>query len=294
MMTQLSNTWANGLASAKRINEVLDAVPEVARGAPTRCPCRGQRGERGRASARVDFHYNGERGPRRAGGHLPRGRGGPDHRHPGRDGLGQDEPRQPDPALLRRHRGARCGSTASTCDGSQRGLPPRARRHRPAGDHPLLGHGARQHPLRPPRGERGGGGRRGQGGRRPTTSSCACPRATTPASRSGASTSREGRSSASRSPAPSSRGRDPHPGRQHQRRGRRDRDEDPGRPRPAPGRLHLLRRGAAHQHRAQRGQDRRARRGRVVAEGRHAELLQTSPIYREIYDSQLGGGIHES
>ncbi|HET6485207.1 MAG TPA: ABC transporter ATP-binding protein [Spirochaetia bacterium] len=33
-------------------------------------------------------------------------------------------------------------------------------------------------------------------------------------------------------------------------------------------------------------------RGRVVAQGRHAELLQTSPIYREIYDSQLGGGIH--
>lgn len=29
MMTQLSNNWANGLASAKRINEVLDAVPEI-------------------------------------------------------------------------------------------------------------------------------------------------------------------------------------------------------------------------------------------------------------------------
>jgi len=28
-MTQLSNNWANGVASAKRINEVLDAVPEV-------------------------------------------------------------------------------------------------------------------------------------------------------------------------------------------------------------------------------------------------------------------------
>ena len=31
-------------------------------------------------------------------------------------------------------------------------------------------------------------------------------------------------------------------------------------------------------------------RGRVVAEGKHADLLRTSPIYREIYDSQLGGG----
>lgn len=33
--------------------------------------------------------------------------------------------------------------------------------------------------------------------------------------------------------------------------------------------------------------------GRIVAEGRHSELLRTSAVYREIYDSQLGGGIHE-
>ncbi|MFP4346438.1 MAG: ABC transporter ATP-binding protein [Anaerolineales bacterium] len=32
-------------------------------------------------------------------------------------------------------------------------------------------------------------------------------------------------------------------------------------------------------------------RGRVVAEGTHTELLAGSPIYREIYDSQLGGGV---
>lgn len=31
-------------------------------------------------------------------------------------------------------------------------------------------------------------------------------------------------------------------------------------------------------------------RGRIVAEGSHRELLVASPIYREIYDSQLGGG----
>ncbi len=29
MMTMLSNTWASGMASAKRINEVLDTVPEI-------------------------------------------------------------------------------------------------------------------------------------------------------------------------------------------------------------------------------------------------------------------------
>ena len=32
-------------------------------------------------------------------------------------------------------------------------------------------------------------------------------------------------------------------------------------------------------------------RGRIVAEGTHRELLRSSPIYREIYDSQLGGGL---
>ena len=32
-------------------------------------------------------------------------------------------------------------------------------------------------------------------------------------------------------------------------------------------------------------------KGRVAAEGTHDELMKTSPIYREIYDSQLGGGI---
>ena len=31
-------------------------------------------------------------------------------------------------------------------------------------------------------------------------------------------------------------------------------------------------------------------RGRLVAEGSHSELMATSPIYREIYDSQLGSG----
>ena len=31
-------------------------------------------------------------------------------------------------------------------------------------------------------------------------------------------------------------------------------------------------------------------RGRIAAQGTHRELLATSPIYQEIYDSQLGGG----
>jgi ATP-binding cassette subfamily B protein len=57
MMVQLSNTWANGLASARRINEVLDAEPEVKEdpqavplpaGAQPRVVLQG-----------VEFHYNG-------------------------------------------------------------------------------------------------------------------------------------------------------------------------------------------------------------------------------------------
>jgi ATP-binding cassette subfamily B protein len=31
-------------------------------------------------------------------------------------------------------------------------------------------------------------------------------------------------------------------------------------------------------------------KGRIVAEGTHRELLQSSPIYQEIYASQLGNG----
>jgi len=31
--------------------------------------------------------------------------------------------------------------------------------------------------------------------------------------------------------------------------------------------------------------------GRIVAEGNHSQLMETSAIYREIYDSQLGGGV---
>ena len=32
--------------------------------------------------------------------------------------------------------------------------------------------------------------------------------------------------------------------------------------------------------------------GRIVAQGTHQELMQTSPIYQEIYESQLGNGLH--
>ena len=58
MMTQLSNTWANGLASAKRINEILDAKPEVPE---AKDPLALPEHTPGEVSFdAVDFHYNGD------------------------------------------------------------------------------------------------------------------------------------------------------------------------------------------------------------------------------------------
>ncbi len=59
MMTMLSNVWANGIASAKRVNEVLDTIPEVqdlpdARSLPA--PTQGKV-----VFENVAFHYNGNR-----------------------------------------------------------------------------------------------------------------------------------------------------------------------------------------------------------------------------------------
>jgi ATP-binding cassette subfamily B protein len=31
--------------------------------------------------------------------------------------------------------------------------------------------------------------------------------------------------------------------------------------------------------------------GKIVAQGTHSELMQTSTVYQEIYDSQLGDGV---
>ena len=57
MMTMLSNVWAQGIASAKRVNEVLDAVPEV-QDAPDAQPVpAAYPGEV--VFQNVSFHYNG-------------------------------------------------------------------------------------------------------------------------------------------------------------------------------------------------------------------------------------------
>ena len=60
MMTMLSNNWANGIASAQRINEVMDTIPEVQERPNARSLS-------DQAQARVtfknvSFHYNGRHG----------------------------------------------------------------------------------------------------------------------------------------------------------------------------------------------------------------------------------------
>jgi ATP-binding cassette subfamily B protein len=60
MMAMLSNTWANGMASAHRINEVLDAAPEVVQdlqATPLAEPASGRI-----VFDDVNFHYNGDSG----------------------------------------------------------------------------------------------------------------------------------------------------------------------------------------------------------------------------------------
>ena len=57
MMTMLANTWASGLASAKRVNEVLDTIPEV-QDAPDAISL--PENTQGRlVFENVSFHYNG-------------------------------------------------------------------------------------------------------------------------------------------------------------------------------------------------------------------------------------------
>ena len=60
MMTMLSNTWASGMASARRVNEVLDTVPEV-RDTPDSISISDT--TQGRlVFENVSFHYNGNGG----------------------------------------------------------------------------------------------------------------------------------------------------------------------------------------------------------------------------------------
>jgi ATP-binding cassette subfamily B multidrug efflux pump len=60
MMTMLSNVWANGIASAQRINEVLDTVPEIQDSPEAQLLPASVSGRV--TFENVSFHYNGDGG----------------------------------------------------------------------------------------------------------------------------------------------------------------------------------------------------------------------------------------
>jgi len=57
MMANLSNNWANGLASAKRVNEIFNTVPEVQDGPDVSALPVNAAGRV--VFENVNFHYNG-------------------------------------------------------------------------------------------------------------------------------------------------------------------------------------------------------------------------------------------
>ena len=81
---------------------------------------------------------------------------------------------------------------------------------------------------------------------------------------------------------------DPDPGRLDQQRGRDHRGADPARAGPADGRAHQLRHRPAHQHRASMPTRFSCwTRAWSSPRGKHADLMETSAIYADIYRSQL-------
>ena len=163
MVTAVFVMLPRAAASAERINEVLDVVPDV--NDPPQPE--GRRHDPG--PRRVPGRDVPVSGRRRTGAdgrvvHGAAGRGDRGHR---RHRLGQVHARRPDPALLRRRRrpGAR-GRRGR--QGHAAGRSARRHRLRAAEGRAVLGHDRQQHPLRPRRGHRrghapcrdGGAGRR--------------------------------------------------------------------------------------------------------------------------------------
>ena len=196
------------------------------------------------------------------------------------------------PALLRCHGRARAASTASTSAALQQDSLLAQIGRRAPGDGAVLRHGARQHPLRPPR--RQPRKKWSPRPRRPGARLHHGPaaRATTPTSKQrgvNLSGGQKQRIAIARALliAPA----DPDPRRQHQLGRRRDRDADPGCAwrRTIPTRTSFV---VAQRISTVLNADKISSSTRAASwpQGTHRELMQSSPIYQEIYDSQLGDG----
>ena len=165
MMTMLANTWANGIASARRVNEVLDTPAEV-----QDLPGAVRLPEAIQGSVRfkhVSFHYNGSSQNTVLENINLTAEPGQTVAILGATGSGKSSlihliPRFYDPT--RGQRGDRRGGHPHGGAGFAAG----AGGHRAAGDGAVLRQRARQHPLRQAGGERrrgGGGGQSGPGAR---------------------------------------------------------------------------------------------------------------------------------
>ena len=140
MMTMLANTWANGIASARRVNEVLDTQAEV-----QDIPGAILLPEAAKASVEfknVSFHYNGSSDCTVLDQINLAAEPGKTIAILGATGAGKSSlinliPRFYDPSV--RGRGNRRGGHPHR----QTGFAAGARRHRAARDHPVLRHGAR-------------------------------------------------------------------------------------------------------------------------------------------------------
>ena len=145
MMTMLANTWANGIASARRVNEVLDTSPEVQDVPRRRRSARDSPGPRG--ISRMSAFTTTAAPIHRAGSDQPDGRAGQTVAILGATGAGKSSlinliPRFYDPSQ------GRILIDGVDIRDSPAGLAAGPGRDRAAGDDPVLRHRARQYPLR--------------------------------------------------------------------------------------------------------------------------------------------------
>ena len=285
MVTAMFVMLPRASASAARISEVLDLEPEIAEPSAGTAAAGRRRGRPRRIPER-HFPVSRRRGTG-AHGRVVHGASRRGHGDRRRHRLGKIDTRRAHPALLRRHRRAGYCSTASTCATWPRPICARAsgscRRppcSSPGPSPPTSATAARTRPT-----TRCAMPRRW---RRPSTSSRRCRSSSRHRSRRAASTCRAGRSSACRLRGPSSGGPTSTSSTTASRRSTSP--PTPGcaphcGPKPPTPRCSSSRSASARSSPPTASSS--STRGASSASARHAELLKSSEIYREIVASQV-------
>ena len=161
-LSQLYTTYQQGMAALDKIFDLLDTEPDMVDRPDALDPGR-LRGEIELDD--VSFSYGDERRAGRCDGRRPAHPRRADAGARRRDRRRQVDVREAGGALLRPAARAGAGRRARPARAELEGAAQPAR-DRAAGGVPVLGHGAREHRLRPARRERGGDSRRGGDGRR--------------------------------------------------------------------------------------------------------------------------------